>query len=70
MKVKDLIIKLDNAGIEIKFLEDNPLKVVNIANIDTLKKVYNSGNKGEIFDRNIRKWEINGHGETISILLK
>ena len=71
MRVKDLIMKIDNSGIDVNiFGADKGLIIV--VNIDTLKKDLD-GKEGmfrEICDRNIDKWEINKHGEIISVLLK
>lgn len=71
MKVKDLILKLDNSGIQIKFYEsDHKTLIYSIEDNDKIKNAYKSGQIGEIFNRNIKYWEINGHGECISIILK
>jgi len=71
MRVKDLIMKIDNSGIDVNiFGADKGLIIV--VNIDTLKKDLD-GKEGmfrEICDRKIDKWEINKHGEIISVLLK
>ena len=71
MKVKHLIMKFDNSGIDVNFFGADKGLII-VVNIDTLKKDLDDkeGMFGGICDRNIDKWEINRHGEIISILLK
>lgn len=69
MKVKDLIMKLDNSGIIINFYEGE--KLTTRTDIDTMKNIYKRDKPvGEIYNRTIKKWIINGYGEAISVTLK
>lgn len=69
MKVKDLIMKLGNDSILIDFYEGE--KLTTKTNIDTMKRIYKRDKPtGDIYDRTIKEWVINGFGERISITLK
>lgn len=70
MKVKDLVLKLENAEIKFKFVEADEKTLVVMSDVDRMKKAYKDGTIGEVFDRNIKKWVIEGMGESILVVLK
>ena len=77
MIVKDFIMKLDNAGIEMSFygseLDDNQL--IAKGETENLRKTYKeylSGERdeiGQIWDRSVKKWIVHGMGESMSVYL-
>ena len=70
MKVKDLVLKLENAETKFKFVEADEKTLVVMSDVDRMKKAYKDGTTGEVFDRNIKKWVIEGMGESILVVLK
>lgn len=70
MKVKDLVLKLENAETKFKFVEADGKMLVVMSDVDRMKKAYKDGTIGEVFDRNIKKWVIEGMGESILVVLK
>lgn len=70
MKVKDLVLKLENVETKFKFVEADGKMLVVMSDVDRMKKAYKDGTIGEVFDRNIKKWVIEGMGESILVVLK
>jgi hypothetical protein len=70
MKVKDLVLKLDNSGTKFKFYEADEKTLVVISDVDQMKRTYKDGTIGEVFNRNVKKWVIEGMGESILVILK
>lgn len=74
MKVKDLVLKLDNSSTKFKFYEVDEKTLVVVSDVDKMKKVYKENTTagiivGKVFDRNIKKWFIDGKGESIKVIL-
>ncbi|MCE5220117.1 MAG: hypothetical protein LLF98_02320 [Clostridium sp.] len=70
MKVKDLVLKLGNSETKFKFVEADEETLVVISDVDSMKKTYKNSTIGEVFNRNIKKWIIQGMGESILVILK